>query len=179
MWDCVIANRGWDEVTFSEVDATPPFIVEEGVVPLKLAPGTQDTISIEFAPDVPGPVIGTVLLRSDDPGVRPLVLRVSGNLSGRRDVQHYVPQHIKDLGGEVLVAITDSVHAFGAAETGYMSQLKMQIQDLQPELQKAFPKIGDVDLASTVSERFKVQPPMCLRRRPHFWVACYRESPLS
>ena len=166
VWDCVIANRGWDEVTFSEVDATPPFLVEEGVVPLKLAPGAQDTISIEFAPDVPGPAIGTVLLQSDDPGVGPLVLRVSGNLSGRRDVQHYVPQHIKDLGGEVLVAITDSVHAFGAAETGYMSQLKMQIQDLQPELQKAFPKIGDVDLASTVSEKIQGAATDVLKETP-------------
>ena len=41
VWDCVIANRGWDEVTFSGVEASPPFIVEEGVVPLKLAPGAQ------------------------------------------------------------------------------------------------------------------------------------------
>jgi predicted PurR-regulated permease PerM len=165
VWDCVIANRGWDEVTFSGVEASPPFIVEEGAVPLKLAPGAQDTISIEFAPDRPGPAIGTVLLRSDDPGVEPLILRVSGNLSGHRDVQHYVPTYPKDL-GQAHIAINDSVHAFGAAETGYMSQLKMQIQDLQPELQKVFPKLGEVDLASTVSEKIQGAATEVLKETP-------------
>ena len=165
VWDCVIANRGWDEVTFNEVEATSPFIVEDGVVPLKLAPGAQDTISIEFAPDLPSPAIGTVLLRSDDPGVEPLILRVSGNLSGHRDVQHYMPQHLKDL-GKAVVAVTDSAHAFGRAQTGYMSQLKMQIQELQPTVQKAFPKLGKVDLASMVSDKIQGAATDVLKETP-------------
>ncbi len=165
VWECVIANRGWSEVTFDEVEASPPFVVEQDVVPLKLAPGSQDTISIEFAPDRPGPAIGTVVLRSSDPGVSPLILRVSGNLSKQRDTQRYVPEQMKDL-GQAAVAVTDSAHAFGMAETGYMSQLRMQIQDLQPELQKVFPKFGRVDLASMVSDKVQGAATDVLKETP-------------
>lgn len=165
VWNAVVANRGWDVVTFSTAEAPAEFVIADDAVPIELTPGEQDTLSIEFVPVGLSPVIGTVVLRSDDPGVSPLLFYLSGNLSGVRAEQSYVPAHIKSL-GTALVAVSDSAYAFGTAESGYISHLKMQLKELQPELEKVIPGIGKVDLASAVSAKIQGAATDVLKETP-------------
>lgn len=150
-WPCVVANRGRDIVTFTEAESShPDFVIASGV-PLELAPGEQDTILIEYVPTTMAPVVALATLTSDGADTKPLILQLSGNLSADADPVRMVPTTQKVLGSAV-VAVSDTAYSFGRVDPGYLMHFKMQIATLQPELEKAFPKLKDVDIAQQIGD---------------------------
>jgi len=151
-WSCVIANRGWDVVRFTEVKiSNADFVLDPTILPVELAPGEQDSISISFVPTSMTPTVATAVILGDNDGSDPLVLRLSGNLSEASDPLNFVPGKVKSLGA-VQLALSDSAHAFGRVEPGYLMHFKMQIAALQPQMQKAFPSFENFDIAKRIGD---------------------------
>jgi len=81
-WSCVILNRGWDVVRFTGAETSNAnFVIDLEGFPIELAPGEQDTISIEYVPSSMAPIVATAVVTSDNEDDQPLVFRLSGNLS--------------------------------------------------------------------------------------------------
>jgi len=164
VWSCVIANRGWDVIKFQDAETShPDFVLNREDLPIELAPGEQDTISIEYVPSSLAPVVATTVLYQDAEGAQPLVLALSGNLSFEADPLNLIPGKMKSLGPK-LVAVSDSAYAFGRVEPGYLIHLKMHIAALQPEMEKAMPM--DVDIATEISQRVQDAATNVLKETP-------------
>jgi subtilisin family serine protease len=73
----IVRNAGTSLLTVSGVVAQPgPFATPPAG--FALAPRTQDTLVVSFAPTAVGPLAGTLTLSSDDPDESPLVVPLSG-----------------------------------------------------------------------------------------------------
>jgi len=166
-WSCVVANRsGGAVVRFTEGKTThPDFVLDLTSFPIELAPGGQDTISIEYIPSSMAPIVATAVFSSDTEGSKPLVLRLSGNLSEEPDPLNFVPSKEKNL-GTVQVTVSDSAYAFGRVEPGYLMHFKMQIAALQPQMEKVFPKLENVDIAKEIGDNVTAAATAVLKETP-------------
>ena len=163
-WACVVANRGRDVVAFSDaVTSHPDFVVDAGSFPIELAPGEQDTISIEFIPSSMAPIVAYAVVTSTDESR--LVLSLSGNLSEQADPLNFVPSKIKMLGNS-QIAVSDSTYTFGRVEPGYLTHFKMQVAALQPEIEKAFPKFKNFDIGEQIGDRVQSAATDVLKETP-------------
>ena len=165
-WSCVVANRGQGGVVrFTEGKTThPDFVLDTTSFPMELAPGEQDTISIEFVPSSMAPIVATAIISGEGEGAT-LVLSLSGNLSEEPDPLNFVPKKIKSL-GSALIALSDSAYAFGRVEPGYLMNFKMQIAALQPEMEKAFPMFKNLDIATEIGDRVQSAATAVLKETP-------------
>jgi predicted PurR-regulated permease PerM len=165
-WSCVVANRGWEVVRLLEGETShPDFVMDTTTFPIELAPGEQDTISVEYVPSSLAPVVATAVVSGDGDGAAPLVFRLSGNLSAEADPLNFVPSAIKNLGSK-LVAVSDTAYAFGRVEPGYLMHFRMQIAALQPEVVKAFPRFEDVDIAQEIGQQVQNAATDVLKETP-------------
>jgi len=165
-WSCVVANRGWEVLEFTEGKTShPDFVLSSNVLPIELAPGEQDTITVEYVPTTLAPVVATAVISGDDEKVDPLVLQLSGNLSEEADPRNLVPGTMKSL-GPALVAVSDTAYAFGRVDPGYLMHFQMQVAALQPEMEMAFPRFQDVDIAQAIGSRVQKAATDVLKETP-------------
>ena len=166
VWSCVILNRGWELVRFMDGETShPEFVLDPKAFPIELAPGEQDTVTIEYAPSSMAPIVATAIISSDNEDTSPLVLRLSGNLSGEADPVNLVPGKMKSL-GPMLVAVSDSAYAFGHVDPGYLMHFKMQMAALQPQVEKAFPQFENLDIAQEIGGRVQSAATDVLKKTP-------------
>ncbi|HCK11593.1 MAG TPA: hypothetical protein DHW45_17095 [Candidatus Latescibacteria bacterium] len=164
-WSCVILNRGWDTIRLLGVKTSHSDFVTDGeAFPIDLAPGEQDTLTVEYAPTSMSPIVGTAVISIDNEGAAPLVLSLSGNLTASADPVNFVPSKMKSL-GPILVAVSDSSYAFGRVDPGYLLHLKMQMATLQPQLEAAFP-VENFDVAEEVGSRIQSAATDVLKETP-------------
>jgi len=154
-WECIVENEGQSSISFYSFDATLEDFDVVGL-PMRLAPGTRDTLTIGFNPQVYATREAELRVygHEDNEDQPPLVFQVYGNHLFPSDTTLVEPNMAVSV-GENQLKLSNTWHAFGVYKPGYLALMKDYNRQIQARLEASIPMLKEFDLAGTVNARLQ------------------------
>lgn len=167
-WYCVVENPGDTAVTIDRFESALADFEVDGL-PVELAPGSRDTLSVVFSPQVYATRQALLKLHGSARGAEAIILvNLIGNFplsSSISDTTILEPAEQVVFGGsEILLSATQ--HTFGIYKPGYLALVKSYNKNLQARLEVSLPMLKGKDVGGAVNEKLQNMATDLLKETP-------------